>query len=134
MKRVLTTSLLIAALTLPVLAAAPTPPTLPPTAKKLTGPEIVKLYDGATITWNNFTQKTEMAGTTTFDFKKGTQTGTWEGGGKKGTFTGKIRVKGDLWCYKIGNNKETCDSVYMDGQDIYEVNAKGVVDSQNKKQ
>ena len=124
----------LAAILIVIPAVAETPPKLPPTAKKLTGAEITALYDGATIAWNNFTQKITMIGTATFDLKKKTQSRTWQGGGKSGTFTGTARVKGSKFCHKVGNTKEVCHSVYIDGTDIYEVSDKGIVDSQNKKQ
>ena len=108
-------------------------PKVPASAKKLTGAEITLLYDNATIAFDNFTQKSSVTGTATFDLKKKTSKGTWESGGQSGNFTGAVQVKGDKWCYVNGNKKQVCDSVYMDGDDIYEVNAKGIVDSKNRK-
>lgn len=109
-------------------------PQLPATAKKLTGPEIKALYDGASVSFNNFTQKVALTGTDTYDLGKNTHAGTFSIGGKTGTFKGSIRIKGDLFCHKEGSGKERCASVYTDGADIYEVNAKGTVESMNKKQ
>jgi hypothetical protein len=66
MMRLLCTALIAGSMIVPALAAV-TAPTLPATAKKLTGAEITALYDGALITWDNFTQKEEMTGTATLD-------------------------------------------------------------------
>lgn len=112
--------------------AAMTVPTLPTTAKKLTGPDITTLLDGSKVTWTNFAL--DMTGTGAFDFKKKTETGTWSAGKKSGKFTSAISVKGDTFCYKTGNSKEVCNSVYTEGADIYNVNAQGVVESTDQKQ
>ena len=42
-------------------------------------------------------------------------------GDNKGTFSGKIRVKGDNFCYTPPRAKEVCVIVFTDGDDIYEV-------------
>ena len=134
MKQFLFATLIAASMILPAVAGE-TPPLLPTTAKKLSGADITALYDGATVNWHRF--KVGGTGTTTYDFKTKTISGTWAMGGKKGTFTGKIRVKEDKFCYTINpanKNKEICGSVYTDGTNIYEVTAKGVVDAQNQKQ
>jgi hypothetical protein len=111
--------------------AKESPPKLPATAKKLTGSEITALYDGITVNWHNYALS--GTGTATYDLKKGAQTGTWNIGGKSGAINGKIRIKGDTFCY-TASGKEECDSVYTDGADIYEVNSKGIVVSKNQKQ
>jgi hypothetical protein len=131
MKRLLFTAAIVGSMIVPAMAAM-TVPTLPATAKKLTGTEILTLYDGNTVKWTNFAKG--MTGTGTSDFKKKTQTGTWAAGDKKGNFTSTISVKGDKFCYKTGKSKEVCDSVYTDGADTYNVNAKGIVDSEDQKQ
>jgi hypothetical protein len=130
--RLLLASLLAAAIVMPAFAAVTAPP-LPSTAKKLTGAEIIALYDGASITWDNFSQKQEMTGTADLDLKKKTQTGTWQSGKDSGNFSGTAMVKGDKFCHRVKPSKEVCDSVYTDGNDIYEVNDKGIVDSKNMK-
>jgi hypothetical protein len=109
-------------------------PELPSSAKKLSGSEIVALYDGATIAFNNFTSKLPLTGTDTYNFAKKSHSGSYSIGGKRGTFTGQIRVKGDMFCHREGKGKETCSSVYTNGVYIYEVNQKGVVESMNQKQ
>jgi len=124
-------ALLVALLPVEQGLAKENPPKLPPNAKKLTGGEITALYDGETVNWHNYALG--GTGNATYDLKKGVQTGTWNIGGKSGAINGKIRVKGDTFCYTV-NNKEECDSVYTDGADTYEVNSKGVVVSKNQKQ
>ena len=114
-------------------ALAENPPSLPASAKKLTGKEITALYDGATINFNNFTMKQPLTGTDTYDLKAHSHQGTYTLGGKSGTFSGGARVKGDQFCHREGNGIEHCAFVYTDGADIYEVNAKGIVESQNRK-
>jgi len=131
MMRLLCTAAIAVAMIVPAMAAM-TAPTLPATAKKLTGAEIMALYDGSTVKWTNFAQG--MTGTATSDFKKKTETGTWAAGDKKGNYTSAISVKGDTFCYKTGKSKEVCNSVYTEGADIYQVNAKGIVESEDQKQ
>jgi hypothetical protein len=127
---VLVCAMFAVALPIASVNAKETPPKLPATAKKLTGAEITALYDGLTVNWHNYALS--GTGTATYDLKKGSQTGTWNIGGKSGAINGKIRVKGDTFCYTV-NSKEECDSIYTDGADIYEVNSKGIVVSKNQK-
>lgn len=108
-------------------------PSLPPGAKKLSGKEIVALYDGSAVDFDNYTMVMSLAGTGRYDFKHKSIAGNFVMGDKKGKFTGSIRIKGDRFCYKVNAPKETCVSIYVDGDDIYEVNAKGIVTSKNKK-
>jgi hypothetical protein len=115
-------------------AAAGSPPSLPSSAKKLSGKEITALYDGSTVNFNNFTTAQSLTGTSTYDLKGHLHHGTYSMGGKSGTFSGKAQVKGDQFCHREGNSSEHCSFVYSDGADIYETNAKGVVESLNRKQ
>jgi hypothetical protein len=115
-------------------AVAGSAPSLPSAAKKLSGKEISALYDGLTINFNNFTMNEPLTGTDTYNLKGHAHQGTYSLGGKTGTFSGSARVKGDQFCHREGNSKEHCAFVYTDGADIYEVNAKGVVESLNHKQ
>jgi hypothetical protein len=114
-------------------AFAESPPALPASAKKLTGKEIAALYDGATVSFNNFTMKQPLTGTDTYGLKAHAHQGTYTLGGKSGSFSGAARVKGDQFCHREGSSSEHCAFVYTDGADIYEVNAKGIVESQNHK-
>jgi hypothetical protein len=104
-------------------------PSLPSSAKKLTGKEIAALYDGATVAFNNFTMAQPLTGTVTYDLKSHKHHGTYKLGEQGGQFTGALRIKGDQFCHAEGNSKERCVSVYTDNSDIYEVNSKGVVES-----
>ena len=54
------------------------------------------------------------------------QSGTWTKDGKTGTFNSKIEVKGDKFCFIIGDKKEYCVSVYTDASTIYETDGKKV--------
>jgi hypothetical protein len=114
-------------------AMAQSPPALPTSAKKLTGKEISTLYDGATVNFDNFTMKQPLTGTDTYDLKAHSHRGTYTLGDKSGSFSGAARVKGDQFCHREGGGSEHCDFVYVDGAEIYEVNAKGVVESHNHK-
>jgi hypothetical protein len=114
--------------------AAENPPSLPSSAKKLSGKEIAALYAGSTVNFNNFTMKEPPTGTDTYNLKEHLHHGTYSLGGKTGTFTGSARVKGDEFCHREGNSPEHCSFVYTDGADIYETNAKGTVESLNRKQ
>ena len=109
-------------------------PALPSSAKKLNNKEIATLYEGSTISFNNFTMAQPLTGTDTYDLKGHKHHGTYTMGGQTGQFSGPIRVKGDQFCHAEGAGKEHCASVYTDGSDIYEVNSKGVVESKNQKQ
>ncbi len=113
-------------------ALAQSAPALPASAKKLSGKEIAALYDGATVSFNNFTKDKPLTGKATYDLKANSQSGEFNYGGQTGTFKGAIRVKGDTFCF-TENKKETCSSVYLDGGTIYEVSPKGAVISANKK-
>jgi hypothetical protein len=73
-------------------------------------------------------------GTAKYDLKQNKQDVTYNFGGKTGSFTGKARVKGDTFCFVPPKAKEVCESVYTDGNDIYEVSSKGIVDGKNQKQ
>ena len=110
-------------------------PKIPATAKKLSGSEISALYEGSTIAFNNFTMDKSLTGTVAVNIKGGTQSGSYMiGGAEKGEFKGTNRIRGDRFCYVNGKEKEKCMSVYLDGANIYEVDAKGVVTSMNHKQ
>ena len=77
--------------------------------------------------------KQPLTGTDTYDLKAHAHQGTYTFGGKSGSFSGAARVKGDQFCHREGNGGEHCAFVYTDSADIYEVNAKGIVESQNRK-
>jgi hypothetical protein len=128
----LTAALVGVALLLTVPALAVNAPRLPSTAKKLTGAEIIKLYDGHTISFNNFSLNKPLSGQFTFNYKAKTISGTYVFGTEKGTFKGSIRISGDSYCYKVRKGKESCGAIYKDGPDIYEVNSMGRVISQNE--
>jgi hypothetical protein len=117
-------------------AAAVTAPKLPASAKKLTGAEISALFDGATLTFESYAHPNLVSGTATFDLKNHSQTGTWEAAAvnKKGDVSGFVEVKGDQWCFKPDPNKEFCNFVYKDGDDIYEVSGSKVVLAKEKRQ
>ncbi|HEY1781399.1 MAG TPA: hypothetical protein VGG79_13390 [Roseiarcus sp.] len=108
-------------------------PALPASAKKLPGKEITALYDGATVNFNNYTMKQSLTGTDTYDLRAHSHHGTYTLGGKSGSFSGTARVKGDQFCHREGSGGEHCAFVYIEGADIYEVNARGIVESQNRK-
>jgi hypothetical protein len=105
---------------------------VPPTAKKLTAEEIIRLYDGHTVAFSNSSMNKPLTGEFTFDFKTKTIAGTYRFGDDKGAFKGTIRMKGDNYCYKVRKNKEVCATIYRDGANIYEVNSRGTVTSQNR--
>ena len=109
-------------------------PKVPASAKRLTGAEIVALYDGNTYAFQTF-GKNGVTGVNSYDFKKGVNPGTYvTSNGTKGTFTATIRIKGDQFCYKVGSDKETCIAVYLDGATVYSTDAKGLVTAVAHKQ
>lgn len=103
--------------------------TLPPSAKRLAGATIATLYDGNAFTFKSQTFYGLVTGEVTYDFKAGTNHGTYALGSRNGTFDGKIRIAGDRFCYRAGSPGERCNYVYIDGADIYEVRGSGIVDS-----
>ena len=106
-------------------------PRLPPTANKLSAEEIIELYDGHTISFNNFTLDKPMTGVFTVNYKAKTVSGTYVYGTEKGTFKATVQISGDKYCYRVRKGKEVCGKVYKDGSNIYEVDSWGKVKSQN---
>jgi Protein of unknown function (DUF995) len=106
-------------------------PKLPATAKKLTGSEIISLYDQTTFRFRNFTGKQIVTGTFYVNFAAKTASGSYVEGKKSGRWSGTVRIKGDQFCRKIGKNREGCVSLFVDGGKIYEVNNRGYVESLN---
>jgi hypothetical protein len=126
MGRVLFASFL-ACLVYPAVAAEPVK--LPDSAKKLTAAEIATTYVGY-VRWNNLAANGN--GVAFYDLKGKKQHVIFDMGKAQGAFTGPIRIKDDNFCYTV-QKKETCVSVFVDGDFIYEVDKNGVVLSQNKK-
>jgi hypothetical protein len=104
------------------------------TAKKLSAAEIVAQQDGVPLLYNDFTADALMSGTVVHDFRNNLHTGTYEYKGTKGQFSGKIWMKGDMFCHEEGRGFDTCGFVYLDGADFYNVGADGKVLSIDKKQ
>lgn len=104
---------------------------VPATAKKLDAAGIKQHYSGLHATFNNMAQKASLTGEVWYDIGKGTSWGMYVWDGKdRGVFNGKIRVKGDQYCYKTdGDKKETCVDVYLDGKTYYETDANKKVTS-----
>lgn len=105
---------------------------VPKSAKKLTGNEIVALYDNTWFNFHNYMKPT-TTGTFLVSFTTKTASGTYVTGKKSGTWIGTVRIKGDKFCRRISKGKEGCVFLYVDGSNVYEVNAKGVLESMNKK-
>ena len=114
------------------LALAAGKPKVPASAKKLTGSEIVALYDNTWFSFHNFMKPT-TTGTFLVSFTTKTASGTYVTGKKSGTWIGTIRIRGDKFCRRINRGKEGCVFLYVDGPNVYEVNARGVLESMNKK-
>lgn len=107
-------------------------PKVPASAKKLTGSEVVALYDNTWFSFHNY-MKPVTTGTFLVSFTTKTASGTYATGKKSGTWIGTIRIKGDKFCRRINKGKESCVFLYVDGPNVYEVNASGVLESKNKK-
>lgn len=108
-------------------ALAEDAPKLPPTAKLLSGAQIMQLYDGKTVAYRNFTFFGVVTGEVSYDFTTNTNHGTYTLGSHKGTFDGKIRIDGNRFCYRTSRFSERCDTIYLDGATIYEVKPSGLV-------
>ncbi len=103
--------------------------TPPASAKKLNGKAIVELYEGAYATFDNVRDK--VKGEIFYSIKSKVLHGIYRtANGEAGLFRGKARVNGDQFCYKT-NAKEVCQSVYRDGNTLYETNADDTVTSIN---
>ena len=114
------------------IALAAGAPKVPKSAKKLTGSEIVALYDNTWFRFHNFMKPT-TTGTFLVSFTTKTASGTYVTGKDSGTWIGTVRIKGNQFCRKINKHKEGCVFLYVDGSDVYEVNGRGVVESLNRK-
>ncbi|MEJ1935531.1 hypothetical protein WDZ92_35490 [Nostoc sp. NIES-2111] len=103
--------------------------TLPPTAKLLTKGEIIAAYDGKPHTWSH-PNGDKGTGTTTFDAKNMTIGGTYDIGGNKGEWEGKVTFKKAQYCFRTKRTAmpklgpEQCNQVYLDGTTAYEVDPK----------
>jgi len=88
------------------------------------------------LTFESYAHANLVSGTATFDLKNHSLTGTWEAAAvnKKGDISGLVEAKADQWCFKRDPNKEFCNFVYKDGDDIYEVSSSKVVVAKEKKQ
>ena len=80
---------------------------VPKSAQKLTGNEIVALYDNTWFRFHNFMKPT-TTGTFLISFTTKTASGTYVTGKNRGTWLGTVRIKGDQFCRKINKNKEGC--------------------------
>lgn len=112
---------LSAMVVVPVLAFGA--PSLPKTSKKLNGTEILTLYDGSNFKFKDFRSDVPNTGTVTFDFKNQIRSGKLDG---YGNTLGSVKIDDDKLCEQ-GGGFNLCLSVYVDGTDIYEVGAEGVV-------
>src|SRR5262245_32322940 len=89
-------------------AFAVTATPLPSSARLLTAREVIALYDGATLAFDNYEFDKSIRGTSHLDFKKGVIHGDYAyGGAEKRTFKGTIRMKRNNFCYTIGKTKKT---------------------------
>jgi hypothetical protein len=122
----------LALLTSPALAQEA--PKLPATAKKITGKEILALYEGKTLTNVGYTPWGVSTGKLTFNIKENSMVSEFKMGEKTGTATVKVRVKGDTFCWIAPNDKkERCHLVHVDTDGtIYETDDKKVVKTVNK--
>ena len=110
-------------------ATAAQAPPLPDSAKKLSAPQIMKLYDGNTFAFTSYTAFGTATGTVTYDFKTKTNHGHYQLGSHQGSINGQIHMDGDKFCYKVGLDREHCDFVYLVGGSVYDVDTDGTVES-----
>jgi hypothetical protein len=114
-------------------AAANEPPKLPAGARKLNGGQIEALYRDATVVGMNF----ERGEILSFTAKLSAATRTFTvhvfaGPRHAGSFDMNYRVDGDQWCYRPkAGGAETCVSVHLDGDVIYELTRDGRVSARN---
>ena len=114
------------------IATAATAAHVPASARKLTGAEIVRLYDNTWFRFHNY-MKPVTTGTFLVNFAARTASGTYKTGKRRGNWRGTVRIRGDKFCRTIGKQRETCVFLYVDGGDVYEVNSRGRIESKNKR-
>lgn len=102
---------------------------IPEAAKLLNKDEIIAFYGGKMFSWAH-PNTDKGKGTTTFDPAKSTIGGTYDIGGNKGEWEGKITWKGDQYCFQTRGkgqkkySKVECNLIYLDGTTAYEVDPK----------
>lgn len=103
---------------------------LPDSAKQLTKEEIISAYANKHLTWSHPTTD-KGHGTTIVDATVTTMSGTYDVGGSKGEWEGKISWNGQQYCYQTrpkGSqkkySKKTCNLIYSGGNNFIEVDPK----------
>jgi hypothetical protein len=102
-------------------------PKLPSDARQLTTEEIWALYEGKTFAFENYLERGSLIGLARFDLANGRNFGRYRIGTEKGTFQSRIRVSDRTICYTVENRQEECNTVYISGQDVFEVASDGTV-------
>ena len=119
-----------AALSTPVLAEEAS---VPASAKQLTGKEIPTFLDGKKFDIVIYDADAPITATTNWDWKKKKVSGDFVYKGKTGHFENDWKIKGDTSCAeKDPKGKWICQKVFVDGDVMYEVNAKGAVHAISK--
>jgi hypothetical protein len=118
-------SLLGAPLATPVQAMEKPP--LPQAARQLKMEEIRSLYEGRTFAFENYGEQGPVIGLTRFDLAGGRNAGRYRIGSVVSTFESRVRFQSDMICYTAPSQPEECNSVFIVGQDVFEVGADGRV-------
>ncbi len=130
MKQYFALAFLLAAFVVPSAFSAE----VPSSARKLTGAEIVKLYNHKPFNFKNPATDPAVVGAFILNFDNGTSRGVWQQGVEGGQFRGFIRIQGDQYCWKVASANYKCVFVYYDGESAYEVDNDGILSSINSVQ
>jgi hypothetical protein len=107
-------------------------PQLPSTVKQLKGQEIAKFLDGKKFDLTIYDADAETTATSNWDWKSKQVYGDYVYKGTPGTFKNAWIVKGNTNCAEKSGKKWICQKIYVDGDTMYEVNAKGKIHAVSK--
>ena len=99
---------------------------MPKSAKQLTGDQIPEFLDGKKFDVKIVDADAPITATTNYNWNTKKIKGTFEYKGQKGEFENDWIVKGETSCgEKTPKGKWICQKIFIDGDTMYEVNAKG---------
>ncbi len=102
-------------------------PTLPATAKKATQDEFIAFVNGKTVDVVIYDAGKSLSATLKWDWKKKRISGPYLLDGKKGKAVAKWSFDGDKACSQAGAQPKQCHSIYIDGDQFFELRDDGKV-------
>lgn len=107
-------------------------PTLPASAKKATQDEFIAFVSGKTVEVVIYDAGKSLTAILKWDWKKKRISGSYVLDGKKGKVQAKWTFDGDKACSRAGSQPKECHSVYIDGDQFYEMRDDGNVHAISK--